>query len=152
MPFVCGYMARIVNDTELKMTKNGKEMCPFTIANEEGWGDKKTVDYIRCTAWGNTAKTIVNHFPKGTPIIVEGQWRNNPFKKDERGYDIPNWTFNVFKIDFILKDKNDKAKPKDDVYIPYGESTTMGAVDSGNSSTDAEYFAPLSNSTDDLPF
>lgn len=152
MPFICGYMARVVNDTELKMTKNGKEFCSFTIANEEGWGDKKTTDYIRCAAWGNTAKTIVNHFPKGAPIIVEGQWRNNPFKKDERGYDIPNWTFNVFKINFILKDKNDKPKPKDDVYIPYGEATTMGAVDSNNGSLDSEDFAPLSSNTEDLPF
>lgn len=146
MAFVCGYMGRVTKDIELRMTKSGKETCTFTLANTEGWGDRKRTDYIRCIAWGTMAKTIVNHFAKGSFMIAEGKWENNPYKKDEKGYDIPSWNYRITSIHFLPK--NTQNQEENEFTTP----TTVADIGFVGGGEENVGFAPLSTSTEDLPF
>lgn len=148
MPFICGYMGKLTKDPVIKQTPKGKKICNFSIANDEGWGDAKRTDFIQCVAFEKTANTISVYFSKGDNIIVEGTWRNNPWQKNEKGYDIPNWQFLVSKVHFLPKYK---AKvDEDDEYEPYSDSgVQMAGVSMSDDNMD---FAPISGETEDLPF
>lgn len=149
MPFVCGYLGKITKEPELKMTQSGKQVCRFSIANGEGWGNSKKTDFIPCVAWEKTANTIANYFNKGDSIIVEGLWQNSPWQKNEKGYDIPNWQLIVRKIHFLPKAKQHNSE--DDDFVP---GMQIGAVSSEDSSAgySENDFAPINGDVEDLPF
>ena len=155
MPFVCGYLVKFVKDPELKMTKNGKTMCSFTVVNEEGWGDNKRKSFMRCVAFGNMANTINNHYKKGDSGLFELSYSDNPYQKNEKGYDIPNPQFILQKIHFLPKPK--VTVSEDDDFVEFNASSPVAMAGVGRSSSvDVSYrdeFAPISVGEDDsLPF
>ena len=94
-------------DPTTKMTKNGTELCTFTVALQGGYGKYKRVDYVNCVAYGKTAQNIPRFFHKHSYIILEGEFQNNPYSQTEKGYDIPNWQFVVNTFQFPPKSSND---------------------------------------------
>lgn len=117
MPFInSACLGKVASDPNLKQTKNGKPMCYFSVSNTEGWGEHKKRMYLNCIAFGNTANLIQRSFKKGDMILFTFQYDDNRWKKDEKGYDIPNPQFIVQQIHFLPKANN-----SDDSELP----TTM---------------------------
>lgn len=149
MPYVNGYLGKLTKDPVLKQTQSGKQTCNFTVASEKGWGDKKKTDFVPCIAWEKTASTISVHYKKGDSILVQGEWENHPWQKNEKGYDIQNWQYVVKSIVFLPKPK--ARIDEDEDYMP--ASVQMSGV---NRNADIEYsgtqFAPVSDELEDLPF
>lgn len=143
MPYVNGYLGKLVKDPTIKQTSTGKTTCSFTIASDKGWGDKKKTDFIPCVAWEKTANTINAHFQKGDNILVQGEWENHPWQKNEKGYDIPNWQYIVKSIVFLPRPKAKVTEDED--YVPaVAQMSTVNQEDYG--------FAPISEDVDDMPF
>lgn len=79
-------MGRMVKDIELRQTNSGKTVGTFTVAVDDGYGDKKTTDFIKCIAWEKQAELIHNYFGKGRMIALIGKiktrsWENNDGSK-----------------------------------------------------------------------
>jgi single-strand DNA-binding protein len=53
------------------------DMARFTVAVNDGHGDKRTTTYIRCIAFGEQVATIRKYFKKGKPIAVQGKMQTN---------------------------------------------------------------------------
>jgi len=60
------------------------EICKFTIAVNDGWGNKKSTDFFDCVAFKKTASAIGQYFSKGKEIIVNGRLKQNTWEKDGR--------------------------------------------------------------------
>ena len=78
---------RIGNDLTLKTTPNGKEVCSFRLAVDNGATDqngKKEADWFDVVAWGNTATFVTRYFQKGRAIIVIGSLRSRKYT-DQNG-------------------------------------------------------------------
>lgn len=141
MPFIDhAVLGKISTDPNLKQTKNGKQMCAFRLANQIGWGEHKKKIYLNCIAFGNTATMIQNRFKKGDTIMFSYEYDDNPWQKNEKGYDIPNPQFIVKNVQFLPKANN-----SDDSDVP----VTMQM--SGVNGSDDD-FTLLDESTEDLPF
>ena len=157
MPYVNGYLGKLTRDPILKQTQSGSQNCVFTVASDKGWGDNKKTDFIPCIAWNKIANTIYNNFEKGDSIIVQGEWENKTWKKDERGHNIPNWQYIVQSIVFVPNTRR-KAVQKDftpeseieytSLEVENNEHNIANAVTEDNLSS----FAPMSDDIDDLPF
>ena len=69
-------MGRMTADPELKNTPSGTSVVSFTLAVDRNFKDKqtgeKTVDFIPCTAWRQTAEFVSRYFAKGRVAVVEG--------------------------------------------------------------------------------
>lgn len=140
MPFInSACLGKIAGDIQLKQIKDGKQMCMFSVSNTEGWGDKKRKMYLKCVAWGNTANVIQRNFKKGDPILFTYHYDNQPWQKNEKGYDIPNPQFIVDQIHFLPKANNDSV----DVPVTMQMSGVNG---------DNDDFKLLDETPDDLPF
>ena len=116
----------LVRDSELRfIPSKGMAVNKFTIANNEGWGDKKTVNYFNCTAFKATAEAIANYTHKGSKVLIEGKIQLGSYeKKDGSG---KQYTTDVIvnQIEF-LDSKKETSKPKrkycrfpDEMYLPW---------------------------------
>lgn len=66
-------IGNLTKPAELKFTPNtGLAVATFTLAINEGWGEKKKTNYINCVAWRKTAEALANYTDKGSKVAVEG--------------------------------------------------------------------------------
>lgn len=67
-------IGNLTKQPELKFTPGaGTAVASFTLAINEGWGDKKKTNYIPCVAWNKTAENIANFCDKGSKVAVFGR-------------------------------------------------------------------------------
>lgn len=74
-------MGRLTADPELRQTQSGIANCRFSVAVDRPYqkDKEKQADFIRVTAWRQTAEFVSRYFSKGKMIIVEGSLRNNDY-------------------------------------------------------------------------
>jgi single-strand DNA-binding protein len=99
----------LVKDSELKFVPStGMAIAKFTIGNNEGWGDKKTVNFFNCTAFGKTAEAIANYAHKGSKVLIDGKVQLGSYeKKDGSG---KNYTTDVIVNQIEFLDPKGQAK------------------------------------------
>lgn len=89
----------LVRDVEHRVTAEGLSISKFTIANNEGYGDKKHVSFIDVTAFGTKADAISKYFSKGKPIMIEGNLKQENWtakdgtKKNKLGIILEKFEF-----------------------------------------------------------
>ena len=136
----------LVRNPETKETKNGGSLCTFTIAVKTGYGKYEQTDFVPCVAFGKIGESVAKYFQKGSHIIItKAEWHNNPFAKNEKGYDIPNWQCSVFEFKF-------PPKPK---AVANGEDSLAAACVAGTngfSPMDTTSGTTVEGGEDDLPF
>lgn len=71
---------RLTKDLELKQTGTGKDIVNYSIAVSV---DKDNTDFINCTTFGESAKTLCQYIHKGDLIGVEGQVRTSQYIDSE---------------------------------------------------------------------
>ncbi len=65
---------RLGGDPEVKMSRNNKPYCKFTVACKTGWDKEKNqekTEWLSCTAFGKTGEAISAHMHKGDQIIID---------------------------------------------------------------------------------
>ena len=102
-------MGRLTADPELRTTQSGISSCSFNVAvNRPYQKDKQQeADFIRVTAWRQTAEFISKYFSKGKMIIVEGSLRNNDYT-DANGVKHYSMVVNAESV-YFAGDKSDNA-------------------------------------------
>lgn len=70
---------------DLEVRTAGKILVAnFTIANNEGFGDKKHTSFINCTMFGEKRIEALQKFLlKGTKVLIEGAWRSGSYEKKD---------------------------------------------------------------------
>lgn len=72
---------RLTADPVIRQSNSGKAIAGFSVA-VDGYKDKdgnKQTDFIRCTAFGQTADMLARYWTKGKEILVEGNLRQNDY-------------------------------------------------------------------------
>lgn len=75
-------IGNITKDLELRRTPSNKSVVEFSVALNEGYGEKKTTEYINVVAWEKTAETLANYCGKGSKIMVEGRIKTDTYEKN----------------------------------------------------------------------
>jgi single-strand DNA-binding protein len=65
-------IGRVGQTPELKTAKSGTSFINFSIATNDGFGDKKKTNWHNCTAFGKTAEIIEKYVNKGDEIGISG--------------------------------------------------------------------------------
>lgn len=93
-------MGHLTRDPEMRYSQGGMAICKIGLAVNSGWGDKKKVCFIDCTAFDKRAESLEKHFSKGNPIHIEGrleldQWedKESGAKRSKHAILIEQWTF-----------------------------------------------------------
>jgi single-strand DNA-binding protein len=102
---------RLVANTELKTTPNGKMVTNFTIAVQR---DKETTYFIDCVAWSKTAETINKNIHKGEMLGIEGELQTRTYT-DNSGKNHKRTEVQVKQITFLQPKA--KEEPNDNPFI-----------------------------------
>jgi single-strand DNA-binding protein len=93
-------IGRLGRDPEMRYTTEGKAVTSFSVAFEEGYGDRKHTCWLKCNAFGKQAEIIAKYCGKGSGILVEGrlkldQWEDKKTgeKRSRLGVVLENFTF-----------------------------------------------------------
>lgn len=63
---------RVGSDGELRELQDGTAVLGFSIADDIGWGDKKTTQWIKCSMFGKRAASVAQYVTKGAIVEVVG--------------------------------------------------------------------------------
>ncbi len=63
---------RVGKDAELRRTQNGDAVASFSVAVDDGWGDRKTTMWFDCSLFGKRAEKVPDLIRKGTAIALNG--------------------------------------------------------------------------------
>lgn len=63
---------RVGKPGELRRTQNDEPVLSFSVATDDGWGERKSTMWFDCSLWGKRAMSLEPHINKGTAITVIG--------------------------------------------------------------------------------
>lgn len=66
-------IGRLTKDPELRYTQSGKAVAKFTLAVDNGYGEKKSTEFIDIVVWEKRAETCAKHIGKGSRVAIEGR-------------------------------------------------------------------------------
>lgn len=103
---------RLGKNPELRTTSSGKSVVGFSLAVDDGYGDKKTTEWIYVEAWEKTAEAVNRLLTQGKRAAVIGRlktetWESNGEKKSR----IKVVAEKVEIIDFPEKEQSDSDIP-----------------------------------------
>lgn len=76
-----GYLGQ---DCELRYTPSGKAVSSFSLAIDNGTGDKKSTLWFRVSAWEKQAELIAD-LKKGAHVLVVGRIEQSRSYQDKQG-------------------------------------------------------------------
>lgn len=95
----CFFIGRMTADAELRYTNEQLAIASFSLAVDDGYGDKKVTSFFRMTAFGKRAESLQKYASKGTKIAVECRARQDNWtdkegnKRTAIGFIVDNWEF-----------------------------------------------------------
>ena len=81
-------IGRLGKDIELRYLPNGNAVANFSIACDDSYKSKDTgqkvekTEWVRCTAFGQTAEFLGKFLLKGSRILVVGKLTTRDYEKD----------------------------------------------------------------------
>ena len=76
------YGGNLTRDPEVRTVGDGK-VAKFSLAINNGYGEKKKVAYIECESWlPNLVTVIETYMKKGSNVLVEGAMHQDNWEKD----------------------------------------------------------------------
>jgi single-strand DNA-binding protein len=93
-------------DAEVKQIQGG-EFLVLSVANNQGWGDKKTTMFIRVSYWMKSAQKLADFIKKGSQVDVSGELSQTEYN-DKRYLELK-----ATRVDLVgSKPQQDTAAPK----------------------------------------
>ncbi len=93
------FTGRLGADGELRTTQSGEKVLGFRVANDVGFGERKTTQWVDCSIWGRRAESLAPHLTKGKQVVISGEVTLREYEKRDgtRGAGL---TVRVAEIDF----------------------------------------------------
>lgn len=106
---------RLGRDPQTRYTTDEKAVAKFTIAVNDGYGDKRKTNWINITAFGRTAENCERYLHKGDLVCITGRINTGAYENKE-GRKV--YTFDVIadNVEFLQTQKS-QAWPDD---VPAG--------------------------------
>ena len=73
----------LTKDAELRYSAYGKAYGKFSIANNEGYGEKQKTNFFNCTLWGKGAENLNRFLVKGQKVLITGRVELGKFTDKE---------------------------------------------------------------------
>lgn len=109
-------IGRLTKDPELRYTKSNIAVANYSIAVNDGYGEKQQTQFINISTWGKSGEFVSKYFKKGQAIAIVGRLNNNNYedKNGNKRYSIEVVTED---IEFIGNKKDEKVQ-QEEVLVP----------------------------------
>jgi len=79
------FTGRLGRDAELRSTQSGEKVLSFTVANDVGFGERKTTQWVSCSLWGQRGEKLQQYLTRGTQVTVSGELTQREYQKRDGG-------------------------------------------------------------------
>lgn len=93
-------IGRLGKDPELKHLQDGKAICSFSLALDEG--KDASPSWVDVTAWEKTAENVAQYLSKGDECAVSGRLRQERWETDS-GEKRSRIVIVASRVDFLRK-------------------------------------------------
>lgn len=114
-------IGRLTKDPELRYTKSNIAVANYTIAINDGYGEKQQTQFINISTWGKSGEFVSKYFKKGQAIAIVGRLNNNNYE-DSKGNKRYSTEVVTEDIEFI-GDKKQEVIQKDEAQVPNNYKT-----------------------------
>lgn len=106
-------MGRLTKDVEVRTTSSGLKVAEFTLAIDRV-GKSDETDFVRCTAWRQSAEYLEKYAQKGNRVLAQGRIQVDSWEDDEENYhEVTRVNCNtVTVLDYNNAEKQTKSKFK----------------------------------------
>lgn len=108
------FSGRVGADAELRTTQSGEKVLNFRVANDIGFGDRKTTQWVDCQYWGKRAEAVSSYVRKGDKITVSGEVKLEEFQRRD-GTPGSKLAVRVNDLDLAARQEGD-GKPNREGY------------------------------------
>ena len=145
-------IGNLTRDPELRYStgQNQTAVCRFTVAVNDGFGDRQRTSFIPIVVFGKTAENCDRYLKKGSKVCVNGKIQTGSYEKDGRTvYTTEVIANNYGGVEFLSSSQGAGQgggyQPQESYGAPAGQPQGGQAMDIPN-----EGFTSLQD--DDLPF
>ena len=75
------FNGRLGRDAELRTTQGGEKVLSFAVANDIGYGENKTTQWVDCSIWGTRAEKLATLLKKGREVSIAGEVTLREFER-----------------------------------------------------------------------
>lgn len=143
---VCTFTGRLGRDGELRTTPGGTLVVNFSLANDIGYGERKTTQWISCAVWGQRAEKLAPYLVKGTQLVVSGEATTRAYAKKD-GSPAAELALNVRELDFTGSARDDSSGERTASAAPAEQRDAFGGAPKATSAA-----AHHADFDDDIPF
>ena len=118
---------RVAREIEIKTTGSGKTVGNFSVAVDKGFGENKSADFFRVTAWEKTAEFVRSYFPKGREILIEGRMESSKSADNSTTY----WDVIAQRVEFCGSESD---------AVQQGNPPVASTPDNAGSDSDYPFF------------
>ena len=101
---------RLTEDPTLSTTPSGISVASFTVAVNRRSKDNET-DFIRCTAWRQTADFVCRYFMKASSICLIGTLQNKNWT-DQQGVKRYSYEVVVDEVTFVVSKNESRTEAR----------------------------------------
>jgi single-strand DNA-binding protein len=81
------FSGNLTANCETRALPSGTTVCNFTVAVNDGYGDHKRTEFIKCGMFGRRAEgKLVGYLVKGQKVLVEGRPKLNKREHEGKTY------------------------------------------------------------------
>lgn len=74
---------RVGKDPDMRHTQSGKAVTTFSVAVDQGYGDKKTTAWWNVVVWQAQAEFAAKHCLKGRQVCIAGKLTQRKFQRED---------------------------------------------------------------------
>ena len=126
-------LGRLTSKPVLRTNESGTSNATFSIAVNDGFGDKQKTYFIPCVAWNKLAETIERYCDKGSQVSVGGKITTNSYetKQGEKRFVVQ---VSIDECEFLnskpREAKDDiETKPVSDPFEEFGNEVELSDED-----------------------
>lgn len=109
-------IGRLTKDPELRYTKSNIAVANYSIAVNDGYGEKQQTQFINISTWGKSGEFVSKYFKKGQAIAIVGRLNSNNYE-DKNGNKRYSLEVITEDIEFIGDKKEEKVQ-QEEVLVP----------------------------------
>ncbi|MBQ7644352.1 MAG: single-stranded DNA-binding protein [Spirochaetales bacterium] len=96
-------VGNLTRDPETRYTQgaNPTAMCKFSIAINDGYGEKQEVNYINIVAFGKTAENCQQYLAKGRKVAVTGRIKTGSYTSQQTGQKVYTTDIIASSVEFL---------------------------------------------------
>lgn len=115
------HIGNLTDDPDIQYFETGSCKTKFTIAVNDGWGDKQETHFIQVECWKKTAENVAKFCRKGSKVAVTGRLKQDRWEDKETNQKRSKLYIVANQVEFLspkaVSDENEpetKMNPADD--------------------------------------